>query len=379
MKIEQSIRAEGERWDPAISGKLKESAQLVFLFGSTDIIKKKETVQEIRGLYPNAQIFGCSTAGEIFGTQVIEGSLVLTAVHFEHTAIQTVSTEINGMDDSFQAGERLVSSLKQENLAHVFILSNGLKVNGSDLVRGATSKLPQNVSLTGGLSGDGDRFKETFVISNNQPADNSIAALGFYGSRIKVGYCSLGGWEPFGPDRLITRSRNNILYELDNESALSLYKKYLGDHAAKLPASALLFPLNIKRKDGTEWIVRTILSVDEKDQSMTFAGDVPEGASVRLMKTNFEDIVQGAVEAAKGSIEVFGDAAPDLAILISCVGRKMVLKQRIEEETEGVRNIFGDKTVLTGFYSYGEICPFKRNSNSELHNQTMTITTFLEA
>src|SRR5205085_1989348 len=178
------------------------------------------------------------------------------------------------------------------------------------------------------------------------------------GDRLKVGYGSLGGWDPFGPERLITRSKGNILYELDGQSALALYKKYLGDYAQDLPASALLFPLSLRTNESDRGVVRTILAVNEDEQSMTFAGDVPEGAYASLMKANFERLIDGASMAAKTSYEAIGSSSPDLAILISCVGRKLVLKQRIEEEVEGVRDILGDHTVLTGFYSYGEISPF---------------------
>lgn len=378
MKIEQSIWIEEKGWSLPMPGQLKESAQLVLLFGNTAIIKNEAIIKEIQGFYPQAYLLGCSTAGEICGTQVTDDSLVLTAIYLEHTRIQNASAKINSMEDSFQAGERLIQSLDHKDLAHVFILSDGLNVNGSDLVEGIIKHLPQQCSVTGGLSGDGGRFKETFVLSNGKAIDNSVVAIGLYGSRMQIGYCSLGGWEPFGPDRLVTRSKNNILYELDGESALTLYKRYLGEHAKNLPASGLLFPLSLRRADNADWIVRTILGINEKEQSMTFAGDIPQGASVRLMKANFEGLVDGAVGAAKGCHEIAGGVSPDLAILISCVGRKLVLKQRVEEELEGVRNVLGEHTVLTGFYSYGEICPFTRNGKSELHNQTMTITTFLE-
>ncbi|HUK55712.1 MAG TPA: FIST C-terminal domain-containing protein [Nitrospiria bacterium] len=168
------------------------------------------------------------------------------------------------------------------------------------------------------------------------------------------------------------------MYELDGKSALDLYRNYLGEHAKGLPATGLLYPLSLRIQEGTAGVVRTILSIDERERSMTFAGDVPEGAYARLMKANFDRLIDGAVGAAKISHEAIGSSAPDLAILISCVGRRLVLKQRIEEEVEGVQEILGDRTVLTGFYSYGEISPFSRDAKCELHNQTMTITTFSE-
>ena len=69
-----------------------------------------------------------------------------------------------------------------------------------------------------------------------------------------------------------------MLYELDGRPALALYKEYLGDRASGLPATALLFPLAVRSdRSATRRTVRTILGIDEEQQSMTFAGDVPEG------------------------------------------------------------------------------------------------------
>ncbi len=378
MKTEQNRWTPAKGWEPGSPGRMNGGTQLVLLFGDTAVLKDRQRFNELRNAYPGSHLLGCSTAGEIFDTQVTDKTLVATAVHFEHTALQGASAEINKIEDSFQVGERLATSLGHEGLTHVFVLSDGLRVNGSELVKGLTKKLPPGTSITGGLSGDGDRFKETLVLWDGAPAKDTIAVIGFYGNRLRVGYGSLGGWDPFGPERLVTRSQGNVLYELDGQSALQLYKKYLGEHAKGLPATGLLFPLSIKLKGSDTPIVRTILSVDESNQSLTFAGDVPEGAYACLMKANFDRLIDGAVGAAKTSHIALGETSPDLAILISCVGRKLVLRQRIEEEVEGVRDILGDRTVLTGFYSYGEISPFTPNAKCELHNQTMTITTFAE-
>jgi hypothetical protein len=378
MKIEQKRWTEAKGWEPESPSRLGESAQLVLLFGNTSILKQQRYFDEIKKAYPKAHLFGCSTAGEIYGAQVSDDSLVITAVSFEHTQLRGAKTKITDIEKSFQAGEELAQSLDREGLTHVLVLSDGLKINGSDLVRGLKKHLPENVAVTGGLSGDGGRFEETLVIWDGPPERDTVAVLGLYGDRLKVSYGSLGGWDPFGPDRLITRSKGNVLYELDGKSALELYKKYLGEHAKGLPATGLLFPLSLRTKEGETGVVRTILSVNEEDQSMTFAGDVPEGAYVRLMKANFDRLIDGAVGAAKTSYQAIGSSSPDLALLVSCVGRKMVLKQRVEEEVEGVRDVMGYRTVLTGFYSYGEISPIKAGAECKLHNQTMTITTLSE-
>jgi hypothetical protein len=387
MRIEQRKWTAESGWTPKPAQTTLAEAQLVLVFGATVALKQPGLIEEIKKMYPAARLLGCSTAGEICGAQVSDDSVVATAVNFEFTQIRGIRVDLNEVADSFQAGKRLAQALppsvtesgQTEKLVHILVLSDGLNVNGSELVRGLTKHLPEGITVTGGLAGDGARFGETLVFWDSVPRKGAIAVLGLYGRRLKVGFGSLGGWDSFGPERLITRSKGNVLYEMDGRSALSLYKKYLGEHAKDLPAAGLLFPLSLRTKAGETPVVRTILAIDETEQSMTFAGDVPEGAYARLMKANFDRLIDGATGAAKTSYQAIGSVTPDLAILISCVGRKLVLKQRIEEEVEGVRDVLGNRTVLAGFYSYGEISPFIPGAKCELHNQTMTITTFSEA
>lgn len=375
MKLEQRTWTESGGWN---EGAELAGAQLVFLFGSREIFDEARMFSELRRAYPDAFLFGCSTAGEISGTRVLDDSLVATAVELEHSSLQTASVAMKEVSGSVEAGEKVASALPSEGLAHVFVISDGQEVNGSELVRGMLAELPRGVQVTGGLAGDGDRFEKTLVIANEEPMAGVVSAIGLYGDRLKIGYGSLGGWDPFGPERKVTRAEGSVLYELDNKPALELYKRYLGEHADGLPAAGLLFPLSIRDERGGDFRVRTILSVDESEQSLTFAGDVPEGVYARLMKANFERLIDGASGAAKNSYETLGGSEPDLAILISCVGRKLVLKQRTEEEVEGVQSVLGQSAVLAGFYSYGEICPAAPGADCELHNQTMTITTFSE-
>ena len=389
MKTEQRKWAAATGWTPAIPGSLAPSAQLILVFGATGVLQKPDLVAAIRRDYPAAHIFGCSTAGEICGTQVSDDSLVVTAVQFDHTQFRNAEINLSQTPDSFAAGGEIAQKLPrsvrdaatgaEEKLAHVLVLSDGLKVNGSELVSGLVKHLPADVTLTGGLAGDGTRMSETLVFRDNLPETNTIAALGLYGRRLTVGFGSLGGWDSFGPERLVTKSKGNVLYELDGQPALDIYKKYLGEQAKGLPATGLLFPLSVRARPGETPVVRSFLSIDEKTQSLNFAGDVPEGAYARLMKANFDRLVDGATGAAQTSYQAIGSASPDLAILISCVGRKVVLKQRIEEEVEAVREVLGDGAVLAGFYSYGEISPFRPGARCELHNQTMTITALSEA
>jgi hypothetical protein len=333
---------------------------------------------ELRRHRPESILFGCSTAGEIVNDAVADDTLVATAVQFDHTRLAAHSVELTPGRSSLEAGIDLAREIDPVDLSHVLVLSDGLSVNGSELVKGLTQTLPETVVLTGGLAGDGDRFSETVVVLNDRISRGPVTALAFHGDRLRIGYGSLGGWDQFGVERRVTRSSGNILYEIDGRSALELYKEYLGKHAAQLPASGLLFPLAIRAGREDRTIVRTILGVDEATQSLTFAGDIPQGWYAQLMRANFDRLVDGAHGAAKTSMEPLAGAQPDLALLISCVGRKLILKQRVEEEIEAVREVVGPKAMMTGFYSYGEIAPFRPGTPCELHNQTMTITAFRE-
>ena len=378
MKIEQSVWKDKDGWIKESSMDIAFTAQLVLVFGETSQLKNPDPLKKLRAHYPNARLFGCTTAGEISGVDVLDDSLVATAIHFDSTSVKLVSRNISNINESMDVGQSLGAALDKEGLVHAFVLSDGLTVNGSALVEGIMKELPPDVVITGGLSGDNDRFRETLVICDGEPMANQVGILGFYGDRLRVGYGSFGGWDPFGPERLITRSCDNILYELDGRSCLGLYKTYLGEHAKGLPATALFFPLSIRSQDRPSRLVRTVLSVNEEDQSMIFAGDVPEGSYAQFMKANINRLIDGAVEAAKMCLQENDGINTELAVLISCVGRKMVLKQRVEDEVEGVRDVLGNQAVLSGFYSYGEISPSRSGEICELHNQTMTITTFTE-
>lgn len=377
MKSEQRCWSRDEGWSGTkTSGDLKD-AQLVLLFGHPANLKDEALFAEIRQAYPKAYILGGSTAGEIFNTHVYDNSLVATAIQFESTTLKPAHFKVEDRKNSFFIGEELIRALDSEGLCHVFVLADGLNVNGSELVKGMEKKLPAGVGVTGGLTADGENFKETLVGVNQVPEDKNVVALGFYGTDLKVHYSSVSGFEPFGPERKITRCEKNILYDLDGTPALELYKKYLGNRIDDLQSQCFYFPLYYQTSKMEKGIVRTLLGIDETTGRMIIAGDLEQGGTVRLMKTNMDNLVSGAEKAAQECLSAEA-SSPDLAILMSCVGRKIIMKQRVEEEVEAIEGIFGTQTTLTGFYSYGEISPFKNSMNPHLHNQTMSITTFSE-
>ena len=358
--------------------KQKLNNPLVLVFAERRLLQQNKIIASIKKEFPYQHIIFGSTAGEIVGNQVYDNSVSVTAIEFEKSFFKISRANILAHhQDSFELGKALFEQLPKENLQHIFIISEGSFVNGSALINGLEENNTQNIKISGGLCGDNERFEKTLVAYNETPKEGEVAIIGLYGDSLEVTASSCGGWMPFGPERTITKSKDNILYEIDGLPALDLYKKYLGEKALDLPHSALLFPLNIKAEGKDLPVVRTILNIDEDEKSMIFAGDIPEQSKVQLMMASVDAIVVGAGEAAKKAMQNRKND-PQIALLVSCIGRKLVMAQRTEEEVEEVLDIIGAQTLTTGFYSYGEIAPFQSQDSCELHNQTMTLTLISE-
>lgn len=364
-----------ESWSCSEFPNLDSDQSVLFVFGAPSFFDNQKPFADLRKHYPNSIIFGCSSAGEIHESHIEDESLSVAVAKFEHTQVKTAYADVSDASQSFVAGEKIAAQLKSDDLKGVLLLSDGLNINGSELIKGVNS-VCHGVVMTGGLAGDGPNFKKTWVLQKDRPQTNVVAAIGLYGDRIQINHGSKGGWHIFGPKRLITKSEGNVLFELDGEPALDLYKKYLGEKAKDLPASALFFPLQIVSPNAQDKsIVRAILAVDEEKNSMTFAGDLPQGYYAQLMRADINHLINGAADAA----EALQTDTPSLAISISCVGRRLVLGEQAEEEVEAVLEHLAEGSAQVGFYSYGELSPRSTGEPCQLHNQTMTITTLSEA
>jgi hypothetical protein len=354
------------------------NANLVIAFGERLFLEKTAPYQKLKGLYPNANIVTCSTSGQISNNNLVQNNLVATAIAFEKTKIRTTEIDILLNPDIKLLGKKIKEDLLSDDLKSILVFSEGSFINGTELINELILQTRETVPIFGGLAGDEYNFEKTIVGLNSDASPGKIVAIGFYGDNIHFGFASEGGWSDFGPEREVTHSEKNILYKIGDRFALDLYKEYLGKYAEELPGSSLYFPLSMKENATSEAVVRTILSIDEEKKSMTFAGDIPIGSKIRLMKGNFDKLIDASYNAAS-LIHKNQSNKPELALLVSCVGRKIVLGDRIEEEIEVVREVFGDNMLICGFYSYGEISPTLNKVACELHNQTMTITTIYES
>ncbi len=374
------MRSTTLKWDGVWSPKLDEVAAefdsnhtLVLAFGDRTV--DQQPLDELAEVFPDAVITGCSTAGQILNADLVDDPLVVLVIRLQHAAPAAATIEIEPQESCRDAGVRLAELLPQPaagGSAAVLVFSDGLNVNGSELVAGLRARLPEGTTISGGLAGDDADFGSTWVLSGAVRLEGAVTAVILPG--VEVTYGTGGGWEGFGPQRTVTRSDGSVLVELDDQPALALYREYLGDLAAGLPGSALMFPLALESSDESPQVVRTVLAVDEDAQTMTFAGEIPEGATVRLMRTTMDRLVDGAADAGRQSAQ--GDGG-SVSIAVSCVGRRLVLGERTWEELEAVAENLGPNDPLVGFYSYGEIS--SAEGFSCLHNQTMTITTISES
>ena len=356
------------------TSKFVHDPDLVIYFGNGDFLA--HGVAQINKFAPEAVVLGCTSGGQIQNDTSIESQFSAASIKFSSTRVKAAKCEIRDSQSSKAAGQEIGSQLAAEDLACVIIISDGLATNGSELASGISAELGPNTVVVGGLAGDGDRFEKTLVGFGDDLQTNMVVAVGLYGKDLNVSHGSRGGWQTFGPKRLVTRSQDNILYELDGHPVLDLYEKYLGDDAAGLPSTALLFPIQIVDPDvpGSE-VVRTILNIDREKKSLIFAGNIPHGWVAQFMNASHHNLIEGATMAAKDAARERSDG--ELAILISCIGRKLVMNQRAEEEVEVVSDILNGIPQI-GFYSYGELCPSEKGGTTRLHNQTMTITVLSE-
>jgi hypothetical protein len=353
-------------------------SSFAILFADRVMLERPDPVQAFIKKFPRTRLISCSSAGEILGKSVKDSSVIATIVDFEKTTFSFVTGNIRDYKNSVELGKDLASRLDQNGLKYVMVISDGNLVNGDAMVDGLHMVLSRNIVVSGGLAGDAARFQKTLVGLDNQIEEGNVVLLGLYGNHLRISTGVSGGWDPFGPERTITKSKGSMLMEIDGSNALELYKKYLGKYADELPASALLFPMSVQMGDNDAYIVRTILSIDEDKGTMKFAGTMPEGAKVRFMKSNPDRLIDAAVTAGAQATERIKKEDCSLALIVSCVGRKLVLADRIEEEVEAVTEELLPHTSVTGFFSYGEIAPQENSDRSQLHNQTITVTLFSE-
>lgn len=373
LKIDQHI-LDNNKWDARL---LKaENPQLALLFGSRYTLEQSESsLVQFQEMYPDASIISISGAGNILGDTIIDNTIVANSIEFEHTKIQISHTTFKDRDE-LEVADSLMANIDQENLKSLLLYSCS-GINLERVIQRLNSKLNNVIPISGGAAGDDMRFEKTIIGIGSDLSTERIVLIGLYGDKIHTQYGLHSGMDPFGPKRKITKCLGNIIFEIDHQPALDLYKDYLGDKASELPASALHFPLNISSIGKEKPVVRSVQTVDEKTGSLVLFGEVQEGMTVQLMKTYQDNVIVGGSKSAILAANRFEGEA--FALIVSCVGRRIVLGPLTEEELTEAKEVLGPNTIMSGFYSYSELSPCSENGRCLLHNQTITITTFFES
>ncbi|MFH1114932.1 MAG: FIST N-terminal domain-containing protein [Pseudomonadota bacterium] len=320
-------------------------------------------------------VVGCTTDGEIstggFGTD----SAVLAGVVTDQIQFHVVSAQGLGKDP-LEAGRRIAVKLPPE-VSYVQIFSDGLTGNGCAILRGIASVLGEDVPIAGGTAGDAGRFRQTWQFHGPRVLTDSVTAIGFTGD-FTVGTGVSSGWSPVGTVKIVTRARANVVYELNGEPALDVFKRFLGRHADKLPAVGVEYPLGIVSKPGAPGeeeyhLIRATMSVSREEGSISFAGEIPEGAAVRLTCGDNDSILKATEEAVRRALAGLGAARPRMVFFYSCMARRIVLGRRTKEETEVLYRTLNKRLPLIGFYTYGEYCRLRAGGPSLFHNETATV------
>lgn len=385
MQVFMKVRSFSHSGDKGWSGlddvkSMDSENSLILLFCSPSYLLNKKVLAQVTQDFPQSHIAGCSTSGEIKDTLVQDNSISGIIIQFEKAKVRTTQRFLSEYDSSKEVAASMAQELNEPDLKGLIVLSDGLQTDGTALVNGFNEILHQDTIIAGGLAGDGNNFKETWVYCDGDCHQGAIVTVGLYGEELKLRSSSRGGWDIFGPERVITKSHGNIVYEIDDHPSLDLYKEYLGEKAKDLPASGLLFPLQIRQdKSDDNRLVRTLLAIDEEQKTLTFAGSIPSGCLGQLMKANFDRLIDAVGEGIREEHNNEEDRDEDsFALAVSCVGRRLVLGARTEEELESLKDSLSEKAVIAGFYSYGEIGVNFEGKACELHNQSLTLLTIHE-
>ena len=345
-------------------------------FTSFDQSHSPELFEGLRALFPSAQVAGCTTNGEIFRGEVMDGSAVAAAIRFDKTEVRTAFRRLERNGDARAAGQSLAAELSGEGLKAVFVLADAFGFNGPDLVEGLSGALPKGVIVSGGMAGDDGRLSGgTRAGLDMTPCDGGVAAIGFYGQAVRFSHGVAGGWDPLGPCRHITRSAGQLLFELDGQPALDVYESFVGDGET---TARMRHPFCIKPEaDSEQDVIWEVVGIDRENKALVFIDTVPEGSWAQLMRGVDEHLVDGAAEAARIATAEppVGEA---LGLVVSCIGRKWVMGQRVGDETEAVQEQTGSAPTI-GFFSYGEVAPHARTGVCTLHHASMSVTMLSEA
>lgn len=330
-------------------------------------IDYRKMLAQINEAFPGIQLIGCTTDGEISSSMGVSEDSV-TLLLFSSDTVQFATTLVTGISDqpdqAFRNAFTGCSDQLQGDPVCGFIFPDGLTTIGAPLDKLIRDTFGERFPFFGGTAGDHYVLKQTFQFFGNEVHTNA-APIMLLGGELEVAVRMVSGWTPIGKYHKVEKYSNNRVYTIEGVTAKEFYEKYLGPYQQKFTD----FPLAVYQEEDGDFILRTSLSVDE-DGSMEFIGNFFDDARVRLTTILRDDAILAADTANRELLEEAGDRAA-LILSFSCAVRRHFLSSRKEEESLRLRE--HSPAPYAGFYSYGEIGPFRVGRPTWFHTNTYLV------
>ncbi|MDP3118892.1 MAG: GGDEF domain-containing protein [Sulfuricurvum sp.] len=334
-------------------------AVLVQIFsGSMELDLLNSITEALFSQLPHAIIIGSTSSGEIFEGRMLENTIVISLMAFEHTTLKSI--HLTG-EDSKLLGQQAAKAIANDDTRAVILFADGLLCNGDAILDGFYDYSNKNIIISGGMASDNHEFKNTWLIHNKEIFEGGLVAVALSNPDLHVFHAYNLGWYPLGKEMSITKAQGNRVYEIDNMPIQEVYAKYLGDQVVdKMPGSTVEFPLIFER-NGV-YIARSMVHVYE-DGSGLFAGNIPMNRKVRFGIGHHELLNKKSIEnyrlACASSVEAL--------FVYACSARKMYFGSELEFEFDSLAQV----APLSGFFTYGEF--YHSNAGNQLLNITTTI------
>jgi hypothetical protein len=322
-------------------------------------------------------VVGATSSTEFIDGHQDEGSIVILLLNLNKEYYTILFQEVGHMTLSDAATKMAQAALQHFSNPAFIICSTGLStkgkmMDGETLIHSIERVVGLHANMFGGLAGDDLTFTGTYAFTYNQSTDYGMAALILNEDKISLHGMAISGWKPIGVTRTITKSDGNLIYTIDDQPALDMYLRYLGN---VLPSTANQheffenlgnqYPIQIERTDR-EPLMCNPIGFDKEKKALLCEINIQQGSRFRFSTPPDFDIVETVINKAtelKNTIQADADAV----LIFSCAGRLATLGPMAQQENDGLAEVWNSPMV--GFYSYGE---FGRSVNGkhEFHSTT---------
>ena len=344
-----------------------QKAQAGILYASIDH-EFDVLLEKINDAHPDVELIGCTTDGELSSVMGFAEDSV-TLILFASDEIDIIAGVADGITENLKKkiAESLENTRRGSDKELKLCLLNPVSItsSGAVILESFKQSLGENFPIFGASAADQWKFEQTYQFYKTDVLSDAVPFLLFSGNLI-IGSGVDSGWKPIGGPGKVTRLENNVLYNIDDKTAVEFFQHYLGENITPLGE----YPLAVFESEESEkFYLRAPLASNMENGSLVFAGDLTLGAKVQISHTTRDRIIEASEKSISQSFASYEGKEPEVAICFSCSGRKQVLGTRTSEEYKLLKKVNPDLKVF-GFYGYGEIAPLEKNSPSRFHNET---------